>query len=156
MYSRAVEPTLAMHPEIRTGLVLDEDGTFATRCNKGAVELEPLAGAAAETVRALIQQHYDHTRSVVAWRILSGWEEWDLDAALKVKASRGWLVAPSSGSARIWRAQLTASLSSCWPIARLQRMGERRRNLWVEAWGHLPQRAERRLGGPWFRGETSA
>jgi glutamate synthase (ferredoxin) len=56
--------------------VLDEDGTFATRCNKGSVGLETLEGDDAERVRTLIQRHYDHTRSVVAWRILSGWEEW--------------------------------------------------------------------------------
>jgi glutamate synthase (ferredoxin) len=56
--------------------VLDEDGTFATRCNKGAVDLERLEGKDAETIRMLIQRHYDYTRSVVAWRILSSWDEW--------------------------------------------------------------------------------
>jgi glutamate synthase domain-containing protein 3 len=55
--------------------VLDEDGDFATRCNPGMVELEGLDEADAERLRDLIHQHYTHTQSARAWRILSGWKE---------------------------------------------------------------------------------
>jgi glutamate synthase domain-containing protein 3 len=55
--------------------VLDEDGTFEKRCNKGMVELERLDEKDLATVRTLIQRHFDHTHSQVAWRLLSGWKE---------------------------------------------------------------------------------
>jgi glutamate synthase domain-containing protein 3 len=53
--------------------VLDVDGTFEQRCNKGMVALEPLEESDIETVRHLIQKHYDLTHSQLAWRLLSGW-----------------------------------------------------------------------------------
>jgi glutamate synthase domain-containing protein 2/glutamate synthase domain-containing protein 3 len=55
--------------------VLDEDGTFEKRCNKGMVELERLDEKDLATVRTLIQRHFDYTHSQVAWRLLSGWKE---------------------------------------------------------------------------------
>jgi len=55
--------------------VLDEDGTFDQRCNKGMVELEPLDEKDLTAVKALIQRHFDHTHSAVAWRLLSGWKD---------------------------------------------------------------------------------
>ncbi|HZP41341.1 MAG TPA: glutamate synthase-related protein, partial [Candidatus Binatia bacterium] len=55
--------------------VLDEDGTFERRLNKGMVGLEPLDAADVETVKALIQRHFDFTHSAVAWRLLSGWKD---------------------------------------------------------------------------------
>jgi glutamate synthase domain-containing protein 3 len=55
--------------------VLDEDGTFESRCNKGMVGLEPLDAGDRETLRALVERHWDLTRSAVAWRVLSGWQE---------------------------------------------------------------------------------
>ncbi len=55
--------------------VLDEDGTFPTRCNKSMVDLEPLDDTDLSTVRALIQRHFDYTHSQVAWRLLSGWRD---------------------------------------------------------------------------------
>jgi glutamate synthase domain-containing protein 3 len=55
--------------------VLDEDGTFAGRCNKGMVALEPLDDHDVATVRTLIQRHFDYTHSQVAWRLLAGWRE---------------------------------------------------------------------------------
>jgi glutamate synthase domain-containing protein 2/glutamate synthase domain-containing protein 1/glutamate synthase domain-containing protein 3 len=55
--------------------VLDEDGSFERRLNKGMVELEPLDEKDLTTVRTLIQRHYDCTHSAVAWRLLSGWRE---------------------------------------------------------------------------------
>jgi glutamate synthase domain-containing protein 2/glutamate synthase domain-containing protein 1/glutamate synthase domain-containing protein 3 len=55
--------------------VLDEDGTFGTRVNKGMVELDELDERDLATVRGLIQRHYDYTHSAVAWRLLSGWKD---------------------------------------------------------------------------------
>jgi glutamate synthase domain-containing protein 2/glutamate synthase domain-containing protein 1/glutamate synthase domain-containing protein 3 len=55
--------------------VLDQDGTFPTRYNRGMVELERPDERDLETVRALIQRHWEHTHSAVAWRCLSGWKE---------------------------------------------------------------------------------
>jgi glutamate synthase (ferredoxin) len=55
--------------------VLDDDGTFEQRCNKGMVALEPLEDNDIETVRHLIQKHYDLTHSQLAWRLLSGWSD---------------------------------------------------------------------------------
>src|SRR5437667_1980874 len=55
--------------------VLDEDGSFEKRCNKGMVALEPLDEKDLAAVKALIQRHFDYTHSAVAWRLLSGWKE---------------------------------------------------------------------------------
>jgi glutamate synthase (NADPH/NADH) large chain len=55
--------------------VLDDDGTFEKRCNKGMVELDPLDEKDLAAVKALIQRHFDYTHSAVAWRLLSGWKE---------------------------------------------------------------------------------
>ncbi len=55
--------------------VFDRDGGFATRCNRGMVDLEPLDDAEAERVKALVHRHYQLTQSAVAWRLLSGWKE---------------------------------------------------------------------------------
>jgi glutamate synthase domain-containing protein 2/glutamate synthase domain-containing protein 1/glutamate synthase domain-containing protein 3 len=55
--------------------VLDEDGTFEKRCNKGMVELEPPDEKDLATVKALVQRHFDYTHSAVAWRLLSGWKD---------------------------------------------------------------------------------
>jgi glutamate synthase (NADPH/NADH) large chain len=56
--------------------VLDGDGGFERRCNRGMVELDPLDEQDVATVRALVQRHYDFTQSAVAWRVLSGWKEY--------------------------------------------------------------------------------
>jgi glutamate synthase (ferredoxin) len=55
--------------------VLDEDGTFATRCNKGMVELDRPDEQDLATVRSLLQRHVEYTHSQVAWRLLSGWKD---------------------------------------------------------------------------------
>jgi glutamate synthase domain-containing protein 2/glutamate synthase domain-containing protein 1/glutamate synthase domain-containing protein 3 len=55
--------------------VLDEDGTFEKRCNKGMVELEPLEEQDLVTVRGLVQRHFELTHSQLAWRLLSGWKD---------------------------------------------------------------------------------
>ncbi len=55
--------------------VLDEDGSFEKRCNKGMVALEPLDEKDLAAVKTLIQRHFDYTHSAVAWRLLSGWKE---------------------------------------------------------------------------------
>ena len=55
--------------------VLDEDGTFASRCNRGMVELFPLEEEDdVSTVRLLIQRHLQYTGSSVAERLLADWE----------------------------------------------------------------------------------
>jgi glutamate synthase (ferredoxin) len=55
--------------------VLDEDGSFKSRCNLGMVELDPLDERDLATVRTLIERHREYTQSAVAERILSGWKE---------------------------------------------------------------------------------
>jgi len=55
--------------------VLDEDGSFEKRCNKGMVALERLDEKDLAVVKTLIQRHFDYTHSAVAWRLLSGWKE---------------------------------------------------------------------------------
>ena len=55
--------------------VLDEDGSFERRLNKGMVELDPLDEKDTATVKALIQRHFEYTHSAVAWRLLSGWKD---------------------------------------------------------------------------------
>ena len=55
--------------------VLDSAGDFATRCNRGMVDLDPLDEQDAERLKQLIHRHYQLTQSAVAWRILSGWKE---------------------------------------------------------------------------------
>lgn len=56
--------------------VLDEDGTFADRCNKEMVDLEPVINAEdMEMLEALIWKHYEVTGSELAWSILMRWGE---------------------------------------------------------------------------------
>jgi glutamate synthase (NADPH/NADH) large chain len=55
--------------------VLDEDGTFASRCNTGMVELGPLGDAEEiKRVHALIVRHRQYTESKLAERILNNWD----------------------------------------------------------------------------------
>jgi len=63
--------------------VLDEDGTFASRCNGELVGLEPVAGDDAETLRALVLEHERRTGSPVAARLLAAWAE-SLERFVKV------------------------------------------------------------------------
>jgi glutamate synthase (ferredoxin) len=57
--------------------VLDEDGTFARRCNRAMVSLAALAAVdqtdEIEAVRALIQRHLEFTASIRAARLLADW-----------------------------------------------------------------------------------
>ena len=55
--------------------VLDEDGTFADRCNMGLVGFDPIEEADAIELHELIEEHHLRTQSPVAYRILSAWEE---------------------------------------------------------------------------------
>jgi glutamate synthase (NADPH) large chain len=55
--------------------VLDEDGTFATRCNTGMVEVGPIADRdELKRVHALIVRHHQYTASKLAERILADWD----------------------------------------------------------------------------------
>ncbi|WP_306598644.1 glutamate synthase large subunit [Geothrix sp. 21YS21S-2] len=54
--------------------VLDEDGTFAGRCNKEMVELLPLGGEDALRVRNLLAEHVERTGSVKAAEVLADWD----------------------------------------------------------------------------------
>ena len=56
--------------------VLDADKDFASHCNLGMVEIDPLDEKDLEVLHSLIRRHYDYTQSAVAWRILSGWKEY--------------------------------------------------------------------------------
>jgi glutamate synthase domain-containing protein 3 len=53
--------------------VLDEDGSFASRCNTQLVGLEALEEDDEEIVRALVAEHAERTGSTVAARILADW-----------------------------------------------------------------------------------
>jgi glutamate synthase domain-containing protein 2/glutamate synthase domain-containing protein 1/glutamate synthase domain-containing protein 3 len=54
--------------------VLDEDGSFPTRCNMGMVGLEQLDAADAVELRAIIAEHLLRTDSPVAARVLAQWD----------------------------------------------------------------------------------
>ncbi len=54
--------------------VLDEDGTFARRCNMGMVGLEAPSPGDASELRALVAEHADRTDSPVAARALAEWD----------------------------------------------------------------------------------
>jgi glutamate synthase (NADPH/NADH) large chain len=53
--------------------VYDADGTFATRCNRASVHLEPLIGGEADHVRLLIEAHVRWTDSELGRRLLAAW-----------------------------------------------------------------------------------
>jgi glutamate synthase (NADPH/NADH) large chain/glutamate synthase (ferredoxin) len=55
--------------------VLDEDGTFAARCNTGMVGFEQPSDADAIELRAMVEEHLRRTDSPVAARVLQEWEE---------------------------------------------------------------------------------
>jgi glutamate synthase (NADPH/NADH) large chain/glutamate synthase (ferredoxin) len=55
--------------------VLDEDGSFAKRCNMGMVGFEELAEADAIELRAMVEEHRWRTDSPVAGRVLAEWDE---------------------------------------------------------------------------------
>lgn len=57
--------------------VLDIDGSFKSRCNLGMVEIESVDEKDAETIHALVRRHYEYTQSAVAWRVLSGWKQYE-------------------------------------------------------------------------------
>ncbi|HXG51353.1 MAG TPA: glutamate synthase large subunit [candidate division Zixibacteria bacterium] len=55
--------------------VLDEDGTFKTRCNLETVNLEPLGELDLQEVEELLKRHAIYTRSARAWQLLALWQE---------------------------------------------------------------------------------
>jgi glutamate synthase (NADPH/NADH) large chain/glutamate synthase (ferredoxin) len=54
--------------------VLDQDGTFASRCNMGLVGFEELSEADEAELLELVEEHHLRTQSPVAYRVLSQWE----------------------------------------------------------------------------------
>ena len=59
-----------------TAYVIDWNGDFKTRCNREMVDLEPLADPAeVAEVKEMIRTHAELTNSLLAYRILSKWEE---------------------------------------------------------------------------------
>jgi glutamate synthase (NADPH) large chain len=57
--------------------VLDEDGSFASRCNTGMVELGPIGNQdEIKQLHALIVRHLQYTQSAVARRILDNWDDY--------------------------------------------------------------------------------
>jgi glutamate synthase domain-containing protein 3 len=54
--------------------VLDENGTFAERCNSELVGLEPLELDDLKLVRELLDEHERRTDSAVAARLLDHWQ----------------------------------------------------------------------------------
>jgi glutamate synthase domain-containing protein 2/glutamate synthase domain-containing protein 1/glutamate synthase domain-containing protein 3 len=55
--------------------VLDEDGTFAGRCNMGMVGFEEPSQADVSELRTMVEEHLRRTDSPVAARVLQSWEE---------------------------------------------------------------------------------
>jgi glutamate synthase (ferredoxin) len=56
--------------------ILDEDGTFASRCNKEMVDLETLSDPAdIEEVNTMLRRHLNYTQSAVAERVLAHWQD---------------------------------------------------------------------------------
>jgi glutamate synthase (ferredoxin) len=55
--------------------VLDEDGTFAGRCNRDTVFLEPLDESDLREVEEMLKRHAVYTRSARAWKFLALWDE---------------------------------------------------------------------------------
>ncbi|HTG45520.1 MAG TPA: glutamate synthase large subunit, partial [Verrucomicrobiae bacterium] len=56
--------------------VLDEAGTFSTRCNSQMVDLEAISDEAEQNeVRQMVQRHFDYTSSSRAREILDRWAE---------------------------------------------------------------------------------
>jgi glutamate synthase domain-containing protein 3 len=58
--------------------VLDEDGTFAERCNPELVGLESLELNDIRTLRELIEEHERRTDSPLAGRLLDYWQKTQL------------------------------------------------------------------------------
>jgi glutamate synthase (ferredoxin) len=55
--------------------VLDEDGTFASNCNKSMVGLYPLTDPEEiEKVRTLVRHHAEATQSQKAWKVMALWD----------------------------------------------------------------------------------
>jgi glutamate synthase (NADPH/NADH) large chain len=56
--------------------ILDEDGTFASRCNKGMVDIEPLLEPDdVDLVHALVREHLQRTDSRRAFELLARWPD---------------------------------------------------------------------------------
>ena len=53
--------------------VLDEERTLASRCSKAMVDLESLSADDDEIVRALVEEHVQHTRSARGRTVLGAW-----------------------------------------------------------------------------------
>jgi glutamate synthase (ferredoxin) len=53
--------------------VLDQDGTFAERCNMGMVGIDPLTDTDERQLRELVERHRALTGSAVASRLLADW-----------------------------------------------------------------------------------
>jgi len=53
--------------------VLDRSGSFAARCNRQLVDLDPLADEDAAELRGLLERHALHTGSTVATILLADW-----------------------------------------------------------------------------------
>jgi glutamate synthase (NADPH/NADH) large chain len=55
--------------------IFDEDGSFASNCNMGLVELEQVSEAQdIEELKILIEKHQQYTQSVVAKNVLDNWD----------------------------------------------------------------------------------
>jgi glutamate synthase (NADPH) large chain len=56
--------------------VLDEDGSFAGKCNMGMVELHPLEQNEIAQIHGLLVRHHQYTASAVASRLLEDWDDY--------------------------------------------------------------------------------
>jgi glutamate synthase domain-containing protein 3 len=55
--------------------VYDVDGTFASRCNPGSVDLKPMNERSADDLRRMLERHVEYTDSTVARFILENWDD---------------------------------------------------------------------------------
>ena len=55
--------------------VYDEDGTFASLCNKEMVDLKPLHRNSIPELRSMLEKHFTYTGSTVARQLLDNWDD---------------------------------------------------------------------------------
>ena len=64
---------LRLHAAI--AYVLDEDDTFAGRCNMGLVDIKPLHRESIPDLKGMLKKHLKYTGSTVVQKLLDNWEE---------------------------------------------------------------------------------
>jgi glutamate synthase (NADPH/NADH) large chain len=104
--------------------VLDDDGAFGARCNKGMVEVEDLSDPSDQTlVRELLQEHVVRTESVRGRELLQSWP---------MAARRFKKVIPTE-----YRRVLASKAEEARLAAGAERLGDSRERVPGDSHGHL-------------------